>query len=461
MLSITPTLVLLEMSGLIDVLSGKMNTGKQQMARMAGTASTTRASDSTRWNALIFCIICMVMIANLQYGWTLFVNPINKSHGWSIASIQFAFAVFIALETWLTPIEGWIVDSLGAERGPKIMIAFGGAMVAIGWAINAKAKSLSMLYFGSVVAGVGGGAVYATSIGLAVKWFPDRRGLAVGLTAAGYGAGAALTVIPIRYVIETYDYKAAFLWFGLIQGGIIVVLAYFLRGPRSDEIASVPPPKVVQSTRSFTPKEVLLAPVFWLLYVMFVMVSASGLMATAQIAPIGSDFNVGNSITFFGATTLTAALIMDNLANGAARPIFGWISDHIGRESTMAIAFGVGGVSYWLLGSLGTAPWAFILFAALIFLTWGEIFSLFPSTCTDSFGAKFATVNLSLLYTAKGTSAFLVPVANIIRTATGSWHMVFVVTTLMNFVVVGLALFVLKPMRRRLMTSDIGPPQRK
>jgi MFS transporter, OFA family, oxalate/formate antiporter len=393
----------------------------------------------------------MVMIANLQYGWTLFVNPINIAHGWSIASIQFAFAVFIALETWLTPIEGLIVDSLGAERGPKIMVAFGGVMVAIGWAINAKAGSLSMLYLGSVFAGVGGGAVYATSVGLAVKWFPDRRGLAVGLTAAGYGAGAALTVIPIRYVIETYNYETAFLWFGLIQGGIVVALAFFLRGPEPAEMASAPAPKVLQSARSFTPKEVLSSPVFWLLYVMFVLVSASGLMATAQIAVIANDLNVGSSIVFFGATTLTAALIIDNLANGAARPMFGWISDHIGREFTMAIAFGMGGVSYWLLGSLGTAPWAFVLFAALIFLTWGEIFSLFPSTCTDSFGAKFATVNLSLLYTAKGTSAFLVPVANIIKTATGNWHMVFVVTALMNFVVVGLALFVLKPMRSRLM----------
>ena len=395
----------------------------------------------------------MVMIANLQYGWTLFVNPINKEHGWSIASIQFAFALFIALETWLTPIEGLIVDGFGAKRGPRIMVAFGGIMVAIGWTINAKAGSLSMLYLGSVFAGIGGGAIYATSVGLAVKWFPDRRGLAVGLTAAGYGAGAALTVIPIRYVIETYNYETAFLWFGLIQGGIVAALGFFLRSPAAAEMASVPPPKVLQSARSFTPKEVLLSRVFWLLYVMFVMVSASGLMATAQIAVIADDLNVGSSIVLFGATTLTAALIIDNLANGAARPLFGWISDHIGREFTMAIAFGMGGVSYWLLGSLGTVPWAFVLFAALIFLTWGEIFSLFPATCTDSFGAKFATVNLSLLYTAKGTSTFLVPVANIIKAATGSWHVVFVLTALMNFVVVGLALFVLRPMRSRLIIN--------
>src|SRR5450432_3442219 len=190
-----------------------------------------------------------------------------------------------------------------------------------------------------------------------------------------------------------------------------------------------------------------MTPVFWLLYVMFVMVSASGLMATAQIAPIAADFNVSNTIIFFGVPTLTAALIIDNLANGAARPLFGWISDTIGREYTMAIAFGLGALAYWLLGSQGTAPWAFVVFAALIFLTWGEIFSLFPSTCTDSFGAKYATVNLSLLYTAKGTSAFLVPVANMVKTATGSWHMVFAVTALMNVAVVALALFVLKPMR--------------
>ncbi len=417
------------------------------------TAAPAAASTATasRWAQLIFVIVCMVMIANLQYGWTLFVNPISKAHGWSIASIQFAFAIFIALETWLTPIEGWIVDILGPRNGPRLMVAFGGTTVALGWIINSWAESLTMLYAGAVISGIGGGAIYATSVGHAVKWFPDRRGLAVGLTAAGYGAGAALTVIPIRYVIDTSGYQAAFFWFGLLQGGVVFVLAWMLRGPALGEIPSATPPKVQQSTRSYSPGEVLKTPVFWLLYIMFVMVSASGLMATAQIAPIASDFGVANTIVFLGGTTLTVALIVDNVANGAARPLFGWISDNIGREYTMAIAFSLGGLSYWLLGSLGTAPWAFVVFAAMIFLTWGEIFSLFPSTCTDTFGAKFATVNLSLLYTAKGTSAFLTPVANMIKDATGSWHMVFLVCTIMNFVVVGLALFVLKPMRRQAM----------
>jgi len=416
-------------------------------------ASKAAESPAPRWGQLFFGIICMVLIANLQYGWTLFVNPINKAHGWSIASIQLAFSIFIALETWLTPIEGWIVDILGPRRGPKLVVAFGGIMVALGWIVNAYAQSLEMLYFGAVLAGTGGGAIYATCVGQAVKWFPDRRGVAVGLTAAGYGAGAALSVIPIREVINSSGYEAAFFWFGLIQGGIVFILAWLLRAPDPGEIAGVGVPKVQQTTRTYTPAQALATPVFWLLYIMFVMVSASGLMATAQIAPIAQDFAIGDVVIFFGATTLSAALIIDNVCNGAARPLFGWISDHIGREYTMAIAFGLGGIAYWLLGSLGSAPWAFVLFAALIFLTWGEIFSLFPSTCTDTFGAKFATVNLSLLYTAKGASAFLVPVANIIKSATGSWHMVFVATAIMNFVVVALALFVLKPLRHRFLAK--------
>jgi MFS transporter, OFA family, oxalate/formate antiporter len=415
--------------------------------------SRSSAIAATRWTQLICCILCMILIANLQYGWTLFVNPINKAHGWSIASIQLAFSIFIALETWLTPIHGWIVDSLGGRRGAKLVVAVGGILVALGWIINAYAQSLEILYLGAVVGGTGGGAVYATCVGQAVKWFPDRRGLAVGLTAAGYGAGAALTVVPIRAVIDAAGYEAAFFWFGLVQGGIVFLLAWVLRAPDPGETVGLDSPKVAQTARSYTFWEVLGTPVFWVLYVMFVMVSASGLMATAQIAPIAKDFNVGDVVILFGASALTVALIVDNVCNGGARPLFGWISDHIGREYTMAIAFGLGGIAYWLLGTLGHAPWAFVLFAALIFLTWGEIFSLFPSTCTDTFGTKFATVNLSLLYTAKGASAFLVPVANLIKSATGGWHLVFVLTAIMNFVVVGLALFVLKPLRERFLAK--------
>jgi MFS transporter, OFA family, oxalate/formate antiporter len=398
---------------------------------------------------LVVGVVCMVMIANLQYGWTLFVAPMNKAHGWTVADIQVAFSIFVALETWLTPIEGWLADRLG----PKVTVAAGGALVAAGWILNSYAQSLWTLFLGAAVTGTGAGAVYATCVGNAVKWFPDRRGLAVGLTAAGFGAGAALTVIPIRAVIATSGYAAAFFWFGLIQGGIVFILAWWLRAPAQGGIAAAPS-RVIQTARSYSPQEVLRSPVFWLLYVMFVLVSASGLMATAQIALIARDFNVANTVMFFGATTLTVALLVDNVANGFARPLFGWISDQIGREYTMAIAFSAGAVSYWLLGSAGTAPWAFVIFAGLIFLTWGEIFSLFPSTCTDSFGARYATANLSLLYTAKGASAFLVPLANVLEAATGSWRGVFLITAIMNVVVVALALFALRPLRARQMAEE-------
>src|ERR1700691_5809566 len=220
---------------------------------VASTTAVSRVAAATpaaRWGYLAICIICMVMIANLQYGWTLFVNPMSKAQGWSIASIQFAFAIFIALETWLTPIEGWIVDILGPQRGPKLMIGFGGIMVGAGWVMDAYADTLTMLYFAAVVLGVGGGAVYATCVGMAVKWFPDRRGLAVGLTAAGYGAGAALSVIPIQYVIANYSYNAAFFWFGIGQGAVVFVLAMLLRGPEAGEMAGAPAPKVAQSSTS-------------------------------------------------------------------------------------------------------------------------------------------------------------------------------------------------------------------
>ena len=419
----------------------------------ASTTSVQMPAKSYRWMQLIIGVICMAMMANLQYGWTYFVGPMSKAHSWSVGSIQVAFSIFIALETWLTPIEGWIVDSLGV-RGPKFMVAAGGIMAALGWLINSKADSLELLYFGAMVSGVGAGAVYATCVGNAVKWFPDYRGLAVGLTAAGFGAGAAVTVIPIQHMIASVGYAQTFFVFALVQGGVVFVLAWLLRAPLQGEVPTGSAVKVLQSKVSSSPDQVLRSPIFWLLYLMFVLVSASGLMVAAQIAVIAKDYGVAQTVILFGATTLVVSGVIDNLSNGSARPFFGWVSDQIGREYTMAIAFTAGGIAYWLLGSAGTTPWTFVICAALIFFTWGEIFSLFPSTCTDMFGPKYATTNTALLYTAKGLSAFVVPLANVLKSYTGSWHSVFVVASLMNFVVVGLALFVVRPWRLSLAESQ-------
>jgi MFS transporter, OFA family, oxalate/formate antiporter len=413
----------------------------------AMAADTRRPQQLARWGQLAAGILCMVMIANLQYGWTLFVGPIDRKYQWGTAAIQVAFSIFIATETWLVPVEGWFVD----RYGPRIVVACGGILVAGAWALDSVASSLAVLYLAAALSGVGAGAVYGTCVGNALKWFPDRRGLAAGLTAGGFGAGAAATVLPIRDMIVSYGYEATFLWFGLGQGLVVLVLAQLLRAPKPGQTPKAAA-RLTQSLRDYLPLEMLRAPVFWLLYLMFVMVSASGLMATAQIAPIAADFKLADrdvTILFFTATTLSAALVIDNVCNGLARPFFGWVSDIIGRENTMALVFSLGALAYWGLGALGHTPSMFVLMAALIFFTWGEIFSLFPATCTDTFGVKYATTNAGLLYTAKGTSVWLVPLASLLREYTGGWHAVFVIAAVMNLTVAALALFVLKPLRRR------------
>jgi OFA family oxalate/formate antiporter-like MFS transporter len=407
------------------------------------TESTT--SNSYRWLQLLAGIICMVMVANLQYGWTYFVDPMDQANHWGREGIQFAFSLFIATETWLVPAEAWFVDKFGPQR----VIAFGGVMVAIAWALNSVVTTLPMLYLGSVLAGIGAGAVYGTCVGNALKWFPDRRGLAAGLTAAGFGAGAALTVYPIITTIQTHGYQSAFLWFGLGQGIIILALAGFLRAPKTGQVPAAAQ-RVSQARRDHTPVEMLKSPIFYLLYVMFVLVAASGLVVTAQIAPIARDYKIAGvhvDLFFIAGTTIVVAGIVDNVLNGLARPTFGWISDHIGRENTMAIVFTCGAAAYWGLGTFGTSPVGFVIAAGLVYFTWGEIYSLFPATCTDTYGSKYAATNAGFLYTAKGTAAFLVPAASWLQAATGSWQAVFVVATIANLLVAVLALFVLKPWR--------------
>jgi OFA family oxalate/formate antiporter-like MFS transporter len=300
-----------------------------------------------------------------------------------------------------------------------------------------------------MLAGVGAGAVYGTCVGNALKWFADRRGFAAGLTAAGFGAGAAATVYPIITTINTYGYDRAFLWFGLVQGAVILVLAPILKAPKPGEAPLPVKKKVRQGARDFLPGEMLRSPLFWVLYVMFTTVAASGLVVTAHVAPIARDYKIAGlpvSFLFITSTVLVMAGIVDNILNGLARPTFGWVSDHIGRENTMAIVFSCGAAAYWALGTIGATPWGFIITAGLVYFTWGEIYSLFPALCTDIYGPKYATTNAGLLYTAKGTAAFLVPAADWLQASTGSWHAVFVVAAIANIAVAASALFVVKPM---------------
>src|SRR5262245_15803972 len=415
-------------------------------------SSRATASEATRWGQLVFGIICMVMIANLQYGWTLFVGPINEKYQWGRAAIQVAFTLFVLTETWLVPIEGYLIDKFG----PRIMISASGVLVAIAWVLNSVADSLFFLYVGAAIGGIGAGVIYGGSVGNALTWFPDRRGLAAGLTAAGFGAGSALTVIPIANMIQSQGYEAAFLWFGLGQGLVVMLVALLLRAPEPGEVAVPSAPAVQQTRHDYSPGEVLRTPLFWVMYAMFVMVGSGGLMAVAQLAPIATDFNVGKvPVSLLGLTlpALTFALTIDRVLNGVCRPFFGWVSDHIGRENTMFGAFLVEGIGIYALLLFASNPVMFVILSGLVFFAWGEIYSLFPATCTDIYGRKFATTNYGMLYTAKGTAALLVPLANVLTAATGSWHAVFNVAAILNIVAGVMALLVLKPLRIRTMAA--------
>jgi OFA family oxalate/formate antiporter-like MFS transporter len=413
------------------------------------TATTEPAAAEApyfRWLQLAMGVVCMAMIANLQYGWTLFVDPIDAKFHWGRAAIQLAFTLFVVTETWLVPIEAWFVD----KYGPSVVVMFGGVMIAIAWILNSYADTLVLLYLAAVIAGVGAGAVYGTCVGNALKWFPDRRGLAAGATAAGFGAGAAITVVPIANMIVSSGYQSAFLTFGIGQGLIVFILSFFLRKPTRVMPAKKKQLNLPQTRIDFTPPQVLRTPIFWVMYLVFVMVAAGGLMTAAQIAPIAKDFKIANEpvgILGFQMAALTFAISLDRIFDGFGRPFFGWVSDTIGREHTMFIAFSTAALMVLTLSVYGHIPIVFVLATAVYFGVFGEIYSLFPATSGDTFGVKYATTNNGMLYTAKGTASLLVPLASIVATSYG-WQAVFVIVVGLNATAALLALFVIKPMRR-------------
>src|SRR6478736_2381349 len=426
------------------------------MPTLATPAASPAISDSFRWTQLVLGIACMVMIANLQYGWTFFVPDIQKAFKWDRASIQLAFTLFVLFETWLVPVEGWFVD----KYGPRLVVLFGGILCGIGWVTNSYATSLSGYYVGQIIAGIGAGAVYGTCVGNALKWFPDKRGLAAGLTAAGFGAGSALTVAPIQAMIKDSGFQATFFYFGLGQGIIIVILSLFLLAPQPGQVPQpIQSNRIAQTRRNYRPAEVIRHPIFWLMYFMFVIVGSGGLLVTANLKPIAADWKIDNvpvTLMAMTMTDVTFAATIDRVLHGLTRPFFGWISDMIGRENTMFIAFGMEGIGIWGLYMLGHDPVWFVLLSGFVFFAWGEIYSLFPSTCTDTFGSKFATTNAGLLYTAKGTAALLVPVANYMQQSSGTWDNVFIVAAGANILASLLAIAVLKPWRKIVVANAVA-----
>jgi OFA family oxalate/formate antiporter-like MFS transporter len=407
---------------------------------------------NSRWFQLFAGVAAMIAVANFQYAWTLFVLPLQETHGWSRVQVLDALNLFfIPAQTWLVPMEGYL-----AERfGPRKLLVGGGALAALAWVISAHANSLPLLYGAQILSGCGSGIVYGISMGSALKWFPDRRGLAAGITAAAFGAGSAATVLPIAHTIGTAGYEKAFLWFGLGQGVVILLAGAFMRFPKKGEVPAPPSSKVLQSTRDYRPREVLRSPIFWLLYVMITLGAVPGLLMIGQLKPMAEDFGLANTpVTILGLTlaALPFALMLDRVTGGLTRPVFGWISDHTGRELAIFMAFLLEGTALLGLYVLRDIPTMFVLMSGLAFFGWGAIFSLFPAVSCDLFGRQFATTNYGWLYTAKGTSTLVVALLNRLHGSAGDWLPVFVVMIAFDWIAALLALFVLRPLRHRAKT---------
>jgi oxalate/formate antiporter len=411
-------------------------------------------ASNIRWIQLLLGLIAMMAISSPQYVWTLFVKSFQTTTGATLPAIQVTFSILIVLQTWLSPAQGWLIDKFG----PRLLIAAGGALSGLGWVLSSQATSLIMLYatYG-LFCGIGTGIVYVGIVGLMVRWFPDRRGFATGVVAAGYGFGAILTTFPIDTMLRTSGHQSTLVTFGIILGVVGVAAALGLRSPRPEESAAMDTYRqVAASGRDYEPKEMLKTPIFWLMFVMMTMMSTGGLMVISQFANFARDFGVAQ-VTVWGAAALPWALTIDRITNGLTRPFFGWVSDHIGRENTMGIAFILEAVAIALLVAYRDNALAFVLLSAVVFFGWGEIFSLFPSTLTDTFGAKNATTNYGFLYMAQGVGSVLGgPAAAWMHDAAGSWLPVFGLIIAMDVITGLLALFVLKPWRAAWLGGSVG-----
>jgi len=406
-----------------------------------------------RWVQLIAGVIAMMAIANLQYAWTLFTKPIQAHLHVSLVVVQGIFAAFILVETWLVPFEGALIDRIG----PRFMLGMGGVLVGLGWMGSGYAETLRSLYLWYMLGGIGAGFIYGGTIGNALKWFPDHRGLCVGLTAGAYGIGTAVSVAPIANMIKVSGYQHTFIFFGLIQGAVVVVAALFLAKPPTGwtppgwkEKEAQVKARVRSSKVDMTPLEMLKSGSFYMIYFMMTLVAFGGLVVTAQINPMAVSYHVDKIIVFGGMTALVLAIEIDRILNGLTRPFWGWVSDHIGRENTMFIAFTAEAIAVFALLQLISRPLWFIVLSGLCFFAWGEIFSLFPSITGDLFGQKWATTNYGIVYTAKGTAAlFAGPGAAWLFSKTGAWTKVFWMMIACDLIAAFLALLWLKPVARR------------
>src|ERR1700723_3171154 len=418
-----------------------------------------------RWAQLIAGIVAMMAIANLQYAWTLFTKPIQAHLHVTLVAVQWTFTLFVALETWLVPFEGYLVDRIG----PRFMLGVGAGLVGLGWVGSGRAETINTLYFWYGVGGIGAGIVYGGAIGNALKWFPDHRGLCVGLTAGAFGIGTATTIAPIAEMLKVSGYQHTFIVWGIIQGVVVVASSLFLARPPE---GWTPPNwkekqakirgKVNTSAVDMTPWEMLRQPSFYVIYLMMTMLAFGGLVVTAQLNPMASSYHVDKVVVAFGMTALVLAITVDRVLNGFTRPFWGWVSDHIGRENAIFISFILEAIAVFALLQLIARPVWFVALSGLCFFAWGNIFSLFPAITGDLYGNKWATTNYGIVYTAKGlAAAFAGPGAAWLFAKTGSWSKVFWAMIICDLIAAFMALLWLKPLARRTVKesqSAVAPP---
>lgn len=429
------------------------------MSTQAAQSAVPSAQHMNRWWQMVLGFVAMMAISSPQYVWTLFIHPLRNQLGVSLAELQVTFSLLIVLQTWCSPIQAWLVDRFG----PRLLISIGCAMSGLAWVLSAYVNNIWELYLTyGVIGGFGTGIVYVGIIGHMVRWFPDRRGFAAGVVAAGYGAGAIITSFPVANMIPASGYAHTLIVWGWIQLIVGVGVSQALRTPVSGWQPSGFDAHAVkrsahQSQRNYSPREMLKTPAFWLMFIMMSMMSTGGLMVVSQIGPFANEYGVATA-TVFGMAALPLSLTLSRATNGITRPFFGWVSDHIGRENTMFIAFGLEALAILLLMMFLHIPVVFVLLTGLVFFGWGEIFSLFPSTLTDLFGTQYATTNYGFLYIAQGIGAVLGgPVASLIRQTTGSWTPVFVIVIVLDVITALLAMFVLKGIREKWCAKSAQP----
>ena len=380
---------------------------------------------NNRWFQLVASLTAMIMIANLQYAWTLFVQPIRQGTGWALPDIQFAFTLFILFQTWVQPLDGWFIDRLG----PRGFITAAGLLCGLGWAGMGYATSLPMLYVMYCAAGTGAAFVYSGCIGSALKWFKDRRGLASGIMAAGFGGGTALFIPYISSMLKSDGYQKTFLVSGVLQGVVILIVAQFLRHPPAE---AAPATKAVAGSQvgrqHFTTWEMLCTPHFYFMYVMFVLMATGGLLVTANAGPIARSWG-------YSADLLALAATLSPIANGSSRVFWGWASDRLGRESSMVLSFTLQAMCLLMVVLLGrqSSTW-FVTSLVLVYFTWGQIYSLFPATSGDYFGSRHATSNYAVLYTAKGVAAIIGPYVGAVLAEKYGWAIGFYGSAIMALI---------------------------